>query len=317
MQRTVSIGIVVFSILMFYVGDALSAERWALGSSGAGSGPYVWGAWVSKIVNKYQNKVIVSSQATAGYNENVELVHGGKIQLGMTIEDDLLDAYKGRAHFKGRLHERIRKLFTFNLSVIHIVTREGAGIKTLADFKGKKVNISLPAMATRKIAVDLLKAANIGLDEIKKFEMATGSTFPSLQDRVIDATINGYSVGHGELMELANNIKIRLIEVPDDIFERANKTRENTLLRLEIPANSYKGQTEDVRTFAQGNVLFTRDDVPEEPIYQLTKAFWDNLPEVRKDPSFKVMKKEYALITSGVPLHPGAQKYFKEVGILK
>ena len=317
MKRIVPVCFIFFSILLFYVGDAFSAERWALGTSGAGSGPYVWGAWVSKIVNKFQNKVIVSSQATAGYNENVELVQAGKIQLGMTIEDDLLDAYKGKAHFRGRLHERIRKLFIFNLSVVHIVTREGAEIKSLADFKGKKVNISLPAMATRKVSEDLLKAANIGLDQIKKFEMATGSSFPSLQDRVIDATINGYSIGHGELMELANNIKIRLIEVPDDIFERVNKMRENTFLQVEIPANSYKGQTEKVRTFAFGNVLFTRDDVPEEPVYLLTKAFWDNLSEVQKDLSFKIMKKEYALIMTGVPLHPGAQKYFKEVGILK
>ena len=317
MKRIVSMGLAVCSILFFLAGDAFPAERWALGCSGAGSGPYVWGAWISKIVNKYQNKVVVSSQATAGYNENVELVHAGRIQLGMTIENDLLDAYRGSAQFRGRLHERLRKLFIFNLSVVHVVTREAAGIKTLADLKGKKVNISLPAMATRKVSEDLLKAADIGLSEIKKFEMATGSTFPSLQDRVIDATINGYSIGHGELMELANNIKVRLIEVPEDVFQKVNKMRENTFLQVDVPANSYKGQTEIVKTFAFGNVLFTRDDIPEEPVYLLTKAFWDNLPEVQKEMSFKIMKKEYALIMTGVPLHPGAQKYFKEAGILK
>ena len=317
MKRVVSVSFLMFSILVFFVGAAFSAERWALGSSGAGSGPYVWGAWISKIMNKYQNKVIVSSQATAGYNENVELVHAGKIQLGMTIENDLLDAYRGSAQFRGRLHERLRKLFIFNLSVVHIVTREGAGIKSLSELKGKKVNISLPAMATRKVTEDLLKAADIGLSEIKKFEMATGSTFPSLQDRVIDATINGYSIGHGELMELANNIKVRLIEVPEEVFEKVNKMRENTFLRVDIPANSYKGQAEKVKTFAFGNVLFTRDDIPQESAYLLTKAFWDNLSEVQKEMSFKIMKKEYALIMTGVPLHPGAQKYFKEVGIMK
>jgi hypothetical protein len=317
MKRIISVCFVVFSILWFYGGDAFSAERWALGSSGAGSGPYVWGAWISKIVNKYQNKVIVSSQATAGYNENVELVHAGKIPLGLTLEDDILDAYKGLGKFRGRQHERLRKLFVVNLAVYHVVTREGAGIKTLADLKGKKVNISLPAMSTRKFTESLLKAANIGLDEIKKFEMATGSTFPSLQDRVIDATVNGYSIGHGELMELANNIKIRLIEVPDDVFERVNKILRNTLIRVTIPAKSYKGQNEDVITFAGGNVLFSRDDVSEDQVYQFTKAFWDNLAEVQKDPNFKIMKKEYALVMTEVPLHPGAQRYFKEVGILK
>ena len=316
MKKIVWASFFVFAILLFSAGGALSADRWALGSSGAGSGPYTWGAWISKIVNKYQDKVIVSSQATAGYNENVELVSAGKIPLGLTLEDDLLDAYKGLGIFK-RPHEKLRKLFVANMSVYHIVAREGAGIKTLQDLKGKKVNISLPAMSTRKFAESLLQAANIRLDEIKKFEMATGSSFPSMQDRVIDATINGYSIGHGELLELANNINIRLIEVPDDVYERVNKILRNTLIRVTIPANTYKGQNEDVKTFAGGNVLFSRDDVPEDQVYQFTKAFWDNLAEVQKDPNFKIMKKEYALVKTEVPVHPGAQRYFKEVGILK
>ena len=317
MKRIFFVSFLVFLILGFNGGDAFSAERWALGSSGAGSGPYAWGAWISKIVNRAQKAVIVSSQATAGYNENVELVNQGKIHLGLTLEDDLLDAYKGTGKFRGRQHERLRKLFVANLAVYHVVTREGAGIKTLSDLKGKKVNISLPAMSTRKFAESLLKAANIELNEIKKFELATGETFPNLQDRVIDATINGYSIGHGPLLELANSIKIGLIEVSDDVFERVNKILRNTLIRVTIPAHSYKGQNENVRTFAGGNVIFTRDDIPEEQIYQFTKAFWDNLAEVQKDPNFKIMKREFALVMTEVPLHPGAQRYFKEVGILK
>ncbi len=317
MKRIIFVCFVVCSLLWFSFGNAFSAERWAFGSSGAGSGPYVWGAWISKVVNKSQDKVIISSQATAGYNENVELVHAGKIPLGLTLEDDLLDAYKGLGKFKRRQHEKLRKLFVANLAVYHVVTREGAGIKTLSDLKGKKVNISLPAMSTRKFTESLLKAANIGLDEIKKFEMATGRTFPSLQDRVIDATVNGYSIGHGQLLELANNIKIRLIEVPDDVFERVNKILRNTLIRVTIPANSYKGQNEEVITFAGGNVIFSRNDVPDDLIYQFTKAFWDNLAEVQKDPNFKIMKKEYAVVKTEVPLHPGAQRYFQEAGILK
>jgi len=296
MKRIFFVSFLVFLILGFNGGDAFSAERWALGSSGAGSGPYAWGAWISKIVNRSQKSVTVSSQATAGYNENVELVNQGKIQLGLTLEDDLLDAFKGSGKFKGRKYERLRKLCTANLSVYHVVTREGAGIKTLSDLKGKKVNVSLPAMATRKLSEDLLKAANIGLDEIKKFELATGETFPNMQDRVIDATINGYSIGHGPLLELANSISIKLIAVPDEVFERVNKMQRNTLIPVTIPAHSYKGQNENVRTFAGGNVIFTRDDIPEEPIYQFTKALWDNLAEMQKDPNFKIMKKPHCCV---------------------
>jgi TRAP transporter TAXI family solute receptor len=116
---------------------------------------------------------------------------------------------------------------------------------------------------------------------------------------------------------LANNIKIRLIAVPDDVFERVNKILRNTLTRVTIPANSYKGQNEAVITYAGGNVIFSRDDVPEDAVYQFTKAFWNNLAEVQKDPNFKIMKREFALVMTDVPVHPGAQKYFREAGILK
>ncbi len=64
-------------------------------------------------------------------------------------------------------------------------------------------------------------------------------------------------------------------------------------------------------------MLFSRDDVNEDEVYQFTKVFWDNLDEVRKDPNFKIMKKEYAVVKTEVPLHPGAQRYFKEAGLLK
>lgn len=298
-------------------GQGAKQVSMALGTSSSGSGPYASGATMAKLINAKQNAVRISPQVTAGFNENIELVSKGNIQLGMTLESDLIDAYEGKGNFNGKKYENLRKLFTYTLYVNHFVTRESANIKQIKDVEGKKFNMGLRSQATRGLNEDLMKAANVDMSKIKIFELSTGDSFTALQDGVIDATCNAYSIGHGQLVELATNVPVRIIGIPDDVIDKLNEIRKGTLFKVTIPAGTYKGQTENIPTFALGGVIFTRDNVDEESIYQITKAFWENLKELQADPSFKDLKPEYAIGGQAVPLHPGAQKYFKEAGILK
>jgi TRAP transporter TAXI family solute receptor len=309
--------ILVFCVMAFViVSNALAVENWALGSAGAGSGPYVWGGKIAKHINDYQKDIRISSQATAGFNENVELVVGGQIQLGLQDATILTDAYKGEGPFKGHPQKQVRVLFTVIISPWHLISREASGINTIYDLKGKKVNIGLPAQGTRVYNEAILKAANITKNDIKIFEMATGQSFRALQDGVIDASGNIFSVGHGQLLELANNIPIRLVQLPEDLLNRFVEELGG-IVKFEIPANVYKGQTSAVKTFAGVVLLFARDDLPNDMAYKITKAFWDNLPELTKDRSFKDLKKEQAFLKSlKVPYHPGSLRYMQESGML-
>jgi TRAP transporter TAXI family solute receptor len=294
-----------------------SAENWALGSSGAGSGPYVWGGKIAKHINTNQDAVRISSQATAGMNENAELVSSGQIEIGMQDSARMADVYEGKGPFKGHPQSRVRVLFTVMVAPYHLVTREAAGINTMYDLVGKKMNIGLPAQTTRFFNEALLKAANMKLSDIKVFEMATGQAFTALQDGVIDASGNLFSLGHGRLLELAANIKVRLVSIPDDVLNRF-MNEVGGLTKFVIPANTYKGQSSPITTFGGCVVLFARDDLPNDLVYTVTKAFWDNLPELNKDRSFKDLTKEQAFIKNiGVPYHPGALKYLREAGIVK
>jgi len=314
-----------FAILVFIAalafawgpGAAQSAENWALGCSGAGSGPYVWGGKIAKFLNKHQSEVRISAQATAGFNENVELVSNGQIQLGMQDGSLIIKAYEGKDVFKGHPQERIRVLFTIVLVPYHLVTREAAGIKSIYDLKGKKVNIGLPAQATREVNEAMLQAAGIGLNEIKVFEMATGQSFTALQDGVIDASGNLFSLGHGRLLELCTSTDIRLISIPDPVLEKFIKAFGGVSEYL-IPAKTYKGQEGPVNTFSAMVVVFGRDDMPEALAYELTKAFWSHLEELNMDKSFKTLERGYAYSKGiKVPYHPGALRYFKEAGLMK
>lgn len=312
--------IVCFAVALFMgcmcATSALAQEKWALGSSGAGSGPYAWGGTISRVLNKAQNSVRFSSQSTAGYNENVLLVADGNIPVGQQAGSGLLDAYDGNNAFKGKPNKRLRLLFPFVLATGHFATREASDIKTLTDLKGKKINIGLPAQITRIENEYLLQVANIKLDEIKVFQMATGDGLTAMQDKVIDGTLNYYSIGHGSLMELAINTKIRLVGLPDDIIEKMEALRG--MVKSTIPAKTYKGQDDPVKTVALTNVLFCRDDLSEDLVYTVTKAFWSSLDELHKDPAFKGMTLDFAYLPkTRVPYHPGVLRYFKEVGLLK
>lgn len=297
--------------------QAADPLNWSLGTSSSGSGPYVSGVIMTKTINTDQNIVKIAPQVTGGFNENIKLVNDGNIHLGITVDQDLADAYEGKGIFNGKKHENLRKLFTYNIVVMHVVSRESSGIKKLEDLQGKKFNVGMPSMTTRILNEDLLKAANIDFKNIKPFELSTGDSFTAIQDGVIDVTSNGYDIGYGKLIELANSVPIRLIPIPDDVFNRMNKIRNNALIKVSIPANTYKGQKEDIPTYAIGMIMFAKDNADEKAVYQVTKGFWDNLKKLQEEPSFKNLKLDYAVSEGPVPLHPGAQKYFKEVGLIK
>lgn len=289
-----------------------AAEKWALGSSGAGSGPYVWGGKIAKHINSHQGDVRISSQATAGFNENVELVANGQIQIGLQDASVLTKAYDGTGPFEGHPQKRVRALFTVVVAPYHLVTRADANIDTIYDLKGKKVNIGLPAQGTRVYNEAFLKAAGMGQSDLKVYEMATGQAFKALQDNVIDASGNLFSLGHGRLLELAANTKVHLVSIPDDILSRFIKD-VGGVIKYVIPENIYKGQNKAVTTFGGVVMLFARDDLPVEAAYKLTKNFWDNLSALNQDKSFAHLKKDQAYLKDlNVPYHPGALKYFKE-----
>lgn len=293
-------------------GCSYAAQNWALGSSGAGSGPYVWGGKIAKHINGHQSDLRISSQATAGFNENVELVASGQIQIGLQDASILTKAYNGTGPFKGHPQKRLRALFTVVVAPYHLITRADAKIHTIYDLKGKKVNIGLPAQGTRVYNEAFLKAANISIDDIKLFEMATGQAFKALQDNVIDASGNLFSLGHGRLLELAANTKVQLVSIPDDVLTQFIKD-VGGVIKYVIPANVYKGQNQAVTTFGGVVMLFARDDLPAESAYAVTKTFWDNLPVLNQDKSFRHLSLEQAYIKDlSVPYHPGALKYFKE-----
>ncbi len=309
-------------LVSVFVPCLASAEpvKWAIATSSSGSGPYKWAVSLANIINKHQKEVQLSAQASAGYNENTVLVAEKDVVLGMQTANDIYDAYHQVGKFANqKKYADLRFCFAFVVEHGHIVVRADSGIKTIADLKGRKFNINSPATATSTRNEALLQAYGLTKKDFRIFELTTGETFNALRDKVIDGTSNGYSIGNAALVDLATSIPVRLLSIDEPQFKKFNALQNNTMTYGPIPGKTYRGQETDVNTWVGFGVLFTHKDVDEQKIYELTKAFWKNLDELKAiDVGFKQLTPQMALGgASDVPVHPGAMRYFKEAGLVK
>lgn len=293
--------------------------KMAVGTSSSGSGPYQWGVGLANIVNKHQKVVEISPQVTAGYNENTVLVAEKEIPLGLQTANDIYTAYHTLGKFEGQdMFKDLRFVFALAIEHGHQVVRADSDIYKFEDLKGKKFNINSPATATSTRNEAMIEAYGMTKDDFIIFELTTGETYNALRDKVIDGTANGYSIGNAALLDLSASVPIRLLEIGEKEFKIFNSLQNNTMSYGVIPGGVYNGQDTDVRTWEGYSILFTHKDTDEEAIYQITKAFWENLDELKATNAlFELLTPEKALGgASDVPLHPGAERYFKEKGAL-
>ena len=199
---------------------------------------------------------------------------------------------------------------------IQIVARADAGIKTLADLKGKKISVGAPKSGTELNARAILAAAGLSYKDFSKVEyLPFGESVELMKNRQLDVTLQSAGLGVSALRDLATSVDIMVVPIPPDIIK---KTNDPAYLVATIPANTYRGQTADVPSAAVQNFLVTHDGVSNDTVYAMTKALWTNLDQLTAAHSAaKAIDLKKALEGMPVPVHPGAEKYYKEAGVIK
>src|SRR5205814_4833936 len=191
-----------------------------------------------------------------------------------------------------------------------------AGMATLADRKGKKVSVGAPKSGTELNARAILGAAGMSYKDFGKVEyLPFGESVELMKNRQIDVTLQSAGLGVSALRDLATSVDVVVVPIPPDIIK---KTNDPAYLPATIPANTYRGQTTDVPAAAVQNYLVTHDGMSTDTIYAITKSLWTNLDQlVAAHSAAKAIELKNALSGMPVPLHPGAEKYYKEVRALK
>lgn len=276
---------------------------------------YPMGVALEKIFAEAVPEARPSVQATKASVENLNLLQAGRGEIAFTLGDSLQAAWAGDAEagFPNKL-ENLRTVTAIYPNYIQIVASAESGIKTLADLKGKRLSVGAPKSGTELNARAILKAAGISYDDLGKVEyLPFAESVDLMKNRQLDATLQSAGLGVASLRDLANAVAITVVEVPADVVETLGAPYQAAT----IPAGTYQGQDADVPTTAVINYLVTRADLEDDVVYQMTKGIFDNLDDmVAAHNAAKAIKLDKAATEGPAPLHPGAERYFKEQGLL-
>lgn len=278
---------------------------------------YPLGVALSQIYGKAIPNAKATAQVTKASAENLNLLQAGRGELALTLADALSDAWQGKeeAGFKNKL-DKLRGLSATYSNYIQIVANADSGIRTLADLKGKRVSVGAAKSGTELNARAVFKAAGLTYADLAKVEyLPFGESVELIKNRQLDATLQSAGLGVASIRDLATSVKIVVVAVPADVVAKIGDPAYQAAL---IPAGTYEGQTADVATAVIPNFLVTHSGVSDELAYQMAKALYDNLDTMyAAHNAAKAIKRENAVKGMPVPLHPGAERYYREVGVIK
>ncbi len=298
--------------------NVLAQQQFVNVLTGGQSGVYYpLGVALSQVYAKAIPNVRSTAQVTKASAENLNLLQAGRGELALALADSVSNAWQGveEAGFKTKL-DKLRGLSATYNNYIQIVANADSGIKTLADLKGKRISVGAAKSGTELNARAILKAAGLSYADLGKVEyLPFGESVELMKNRQLDATLQSAGLGVASIRDLATSIKIVVIPVPADVVKKVGDEAYQATI---IPANTYAGQTADVATAAIPNFLVTHSGVSDELAYQMAKTMYDNIDTLyAAHNAAKAIKRDNAIKGMPVPLHPGAAKYYKEVGLIK
>jgi hypothetical protein len=282
---------------------------------------YPTGGAIARIVNKKKKVygIRCTVESTGGSVFNVNAVMAGDLEFGVVQSDRQFQAMKGLAEWKEKGPQKdLRAVFTIHPESITLVAADDAGIKSINDLRGKRVNIGNPGSGQRQNSIDGLMNAGINYEKDLKAEGVKAAEAPGLlQDGRIDAFF--YTVGHpsGAIKEAtAGRRKVHFVPITgvDNLLKKYPY-----YAKAFIPIKLYPGatNTKDVETFGVKATFVTSAKVPDRVVYAITKEVFDNFEDFKKlHPAYQVLTKENMLEGMSAPIHPGAMKYYKEAGMM-
>ena len=295
--------------------DARAAEFVNVLTGGTSGVYYPLGVGLSKIYADTIPDVRTQVQSTKASVENLNLLQKGRGEIALALGDSVKLAYEGdeEAGFPEPL-DKLRGIAAVYPNVVQIVASEESGITDFAGLAGKSLSVGAPKSGTELNARTIMAAAGMSYDDLGKTEyLPFAESVELIKNRQLDATLQSAGLGVASIKDLATSLPITVVSIPEDVVSKL----EAPYVASTIPAGTYDGQDEDVPTVAIKNFLITHEDVSEELAYQMTKQLFENLPELESaHQAAKEITLEGATEGMPLPLHPGAERYYEEQGMI-
>jgi uncharacterized protein len=254
-------------------------------------------------------------QSTKASVENLNLLQQGKGEIAFVLGDSVKLAWEGNADvgFAAPL-DKLRTIAAIYPNFIQIVASKESGITSLADLKGKSLSVGAPKSGTELNARAIFAAAGMSYQDLGKTEyLPFAESVELIKNRQLDATLQSAGLGVASIKDLSTSVDVQMVAVPEDVVTKLGAP----YISATIPAGTYTGQDSDVATVAVVNFLVTHSDVSDDLAYEMTKQLFENLPDmVAAHNAARAISLDNALSGVAAPLHPGAERFYKEQGMM-
>lgn len=299
--------------------QTIAQERFiTIGTGGQTGVYYVVGQSICRLVNRgaADHGLKCTAPSTGGSIANINAIKAGDMDMGVAQSDWQFHAYNGTSKFEGQQFGDLRAVFSVHGEPFTVIARADSGIESFADLKGKRVNVGNPGSGQRATMEVVLSALGWSMDDFAlASELKPAEQSAALGDNKVDAII--YTVGHpnGSIQEATSTVEAKLVDVTGPEIEKL--ISENAYYAAaKIPGGMYAGNDADATTFGVKATFVTSASVDDDVVYNVVKAVFDNFDRFKGlHPAFANLTEE-EMISGGLsaPLHPGAEKYYKERG---
>ena len=261
----------------------------------------------------------VSPQGSNGSVENLNLMKQGEADLAFSTVNIIWEAYNGENSFKAGAYDDIRILANLYPNVSHIIASEDSGINKIEDIKGKSFVPGAAGSATEIESKLILSSPGVNIEDVNENYVGFTEAVDLMRNKQVDA-VNIYTgVPASAATELISTVDSTVISFSEEGIANMTADKYPWNFPYTIEKGTYEGQNEAIQTIGQYSSIAIDASVDEDTVYEMTKSLWENLDKLAEghavvkqfDPANAVQG------TADVPLHPGAERYYKEIGVLK
>ncbi|KJS43140.1 MAG: C4-dicarboxylate ABC transporter substrate-binding protein [Roseovarius sp. BRH_c41] len=286
----------------------------SVATGGTGGVYYPLGGGVAEVINNNIDGYSATAEVTGASVENVSLVASGDADLAFVLGNVAIQAYGGAGRFEEQAVSQLRAVSTIYSNMIQIVALADSGITSLDDLRGKRVSIGAPGSGNEVNSSQVLGANGITYDDFDEQRLNFNETADALGNGDIDVGIWSVGAPTSSILNLSTVHDITVVPLTDTQID-AVIAKYPTYSRTTMAGGTYKGLDADMAVLGIPNVLVASAEMDEDEVYQITKAIYENLGDLQAvHPAAKETSVELAMGSTPIPLHPGAIRYFEEIG---
>lgn len=306
----------LLAIAIAAFGIAMAQGFFTIGTGGVTGVYYPVGGAVSKLVNDADVGLRLTVESTGGSVFNINAINSGQMDLALAQSDVVYQAYNGEVAFEGAPVEKVRTVMGLHAEPMHLVCNADADVASFADIAGKRVSIGNPGSGMLNTVQAMLAAKGMSEDDFTAEYLRAAEAPDFLRDGRIDCFFYTVGIGGAAIRDISATSDVDIVPLHDAEFETLMETFPYYAFAT-VPAGTYGGQDEELTLFGVKALFVTSTDMSEEDVYTIVSTVLNNLDTFRAiHPALANLTPEDFLSGLGAPLHPGAERAYREAGLM-